>query len=201
MSKPPDPGTAEISQWVRELREGTDVEQNARRIFEHFYPHLLATLRRRCASLDDAEDLAQESFTRAFSEISKLQESSAFRSWLFAIAFNLQRNLERPQRGHGWEEDVISTEDKATDPALRSQEISPEKAAFEKERQQALQRAVARLSEQKRQIYQLRHEKERKVRQIAALMGLKEGTVKAHLAQIREILKNELGDDLGDLDE
>src|SRR3954451_10620176 len=80
---------------VLELQTGIRVEANSRRIFELYYPWVRRFFGRLGYTLQDSEDLAQETFSQVFERIGSFRHEGSFKSWLFAAASNLHRNEYR----------------------------------------------------------------------------------------------------------
>ena len=59
--------------------------------FEACRPQLKSYILRMTASVEDAEDIVQDTFIKAFSNIASFKGDSSLKTWIFAIASNLQR--------------------------------------------------------------------------------------------------------------
>ncbi len=191
---------AELRRRVEELRAGIAVEKNSRWLFDRYYPRVLGFVRRRGLP-DPAEDLTQDVFLQVFQEIRSFRGQSSFESWLFAVAANVCRNEWRRQ---GMEkrdapEIPLDVGDEPGAPRLElaAEQAAPDQAAFEQERRVALNRATLNLPPQMRNCLALRLDRELKYREIAVLLKISIDTVKAHLFQARQRLKDELGDEFG----
>lgn len=191
-----------INRVVEGLRAGHEVEENARTLFRHFYPKVLRFFLGHGFDASDAEDLAQDTLRRALGGLRTFRGTSSFESWLFAIAANLRRNALRTRTRHRANDHYSLDAETPDDAPARTTDLaderpSPEKVAYERQRLDALQRALGSLSEQKRRCLFLRLEKGLGYREIAAVLGVEINTVKSHLSQARQKLKHELGEELG----
>ena len=191
---------AELRRRVEELRAGIAVEKNSRWLFERYYSRVLGFVRRRGLP-DPAEDLTQDTFLQVFQEIRSFRGQSSFESWLFAIAANVCRN-ERRRRGREKRdapEIPLDVGDEPDAPRLEiaAEQAAPDQDAFERERRVALNRATLKLPPQMRYCLALRLDRGLKYREIAVLLKISIDTVKAHLFQARQRLKDELGDEYG----
>ena len=198
---------ADVLRWVRDLQAGSAVEDNSRRLFEHFYDWVRSFFGRRGFSAEEAEDLAQDTFSQVFREVASFREESSFTGWFFAVAANVYRNERRRREtikraAHTVSLDPGEGED-SPDPAVevRSRQASPERTVYEKERREALHRVIDGMPPQMRRCLVLRLERELKYREIATLLKMNIETVKAHLFNARQRLKEALGDDLGEWNE
>lgn len=139
---------------------------------------------------EDAADLSQEAFVKAWRNLGSFQFESAFSTWLYRLASNtcldfLRSLKRRPQVSLTVEDDdgEAQTLD-VPDPAP-----TPEEAAITKEEHALLAQAMQALDEQQRQILTLRVVNELSYAEIAEVMGIKEGTVKSRLARTRDALR------------
>lgn len=195
---------AEVLRWVRELQAGIAVEDNSRRLFERYYDWARGFFGRRGFSAQEAEDLAQDTFSQVFHEIASFREESSFEGWFFAVAANVSRNERRRRETIKRAARTVSLDaeagDDASDPPVEipSREASPERTAYGRERREALRRAIDGMPPQMRRCLVLRLDRELKYREIATLLKMNLETVKAHLFSARQRLKEALGNDLGE---
>lgn len=192
----------ELRRIIAELQAGRQVEASSRRLFELYYPRARHFFRKRGYSTQDSEDLAQETLTRVFQQIASYRGEGSLSSWVFAVAANLYRNDHRHrhrEKRDGVEVPIDAPAD-ADYPSHEpvTPEISPDQEAFEKERREALARAVKTLPPQMKQVLTLRVDQDLKYREIAAVLQISIETVKAHLFQARQRLRAELGEDYGE---
>jgi len=140
---------------------------------------------------EDAEDIAQEAFLRAFAAIGRFQPRAKFSTWLLTIAKNLTLNLIRNERRRPKGVDAVgSSEDtlQAVDLAA-SDNPGPDRVALRNERAEYVRRALRELSETHRTIIVLRDFEGVTYEEIAGIMGCRKGTVKSRLSRAREQLK------------
>jgi RNA polymerase sigma-70 factor, ECF subfamily len=131
---------------------------------------------------DDAEDLVQDVFVRAFRAIPGFRGDSAFKSWLYRIAVNvvhthLQRRRSRDAVS-GW------TRDDAVGEVPDGDNL--EEAVL---RRQAIERALATLPEQLRVLVVLRDVQGLKYDEIAKIVKCPRGTVESRLFRARQQLR------------
>ncbi len=155
------------------------VRQHRPRIFRF----LLASLRDREA----AENLTQDCFVRAFKARDQFRGGSNLGAcspgtWLMHIAANLVRDHEASSRLKFWRRKLRSDVDLSDiSDWIPDQQKSPEAVALAKEQVAAIWRAAASLSERQRTVFLLRFVEDMDLLEIAAITGMKEGTVKTHL--------------------
>ncbi len=124
---------------------------------------------------DDASDILQKTFVKAFTGLGRFEQRSSFKTWLYQIAINLAKNLyrDRGRAEHVSLDDVVIRRDPKTLESL-----------IDKESKQTLRSAYNRLPEKQRLTLMLRVQEERKFEEIADIMKCSIGTAKAnyHLA-------------------
>lgn len=145
-------------------------------------------VRRLCARMTGdphrGEDLAQEAFARAFARRRDFDPGGRFSTWLWRIALNLCHDeLRRRSRRGECSLDEFAGEDGLEvlpDPA---DPPSPAAAAEAGERAEVVRRALQRLPAAHRSVVILRHFEGLKFAEIAAVLGIPEGTVKSRMAE------------------
>lgn len=191
-----------LQRAIAELQAGVRVEANSRRVFELYYPWVRRFFGRLGYTPQDSDDLAQETFGRVFDQMDSFRNDGSFKSWLFAVAANLHRNEHRRRHREKRDAPEVSLDETNEDGApLReppAPEVSPAQVAYEKERREALARAVKELPPQMGQVLALRIDHDLKYREIAAVLQISIETVKAHLFQARQRLRSELGEEYGE---
>jgi len=151
-------------------------------LISHYRPRifrfLLASLRDREA----AENLSQDCFVRAFKARDQFRGSSSLGTWLMHIAANLVRDHEANSRLKFWRRKLRSDVDLSdVGDWIPDQQKSPEALVLAKEQVEAIWRAATSLSERQRTVFLLRFVEDMDLLEIAAVTGMKEGTVKTHL--------------------
>jgi len=143
---------------------------------------------------EDALDIAQEAFIKAFRSLHTWQPTGAFKSWLLRIATNMSiDHLRRRSRMPAFvERDAVGQlEPDAVDERVRIKE--PSERASESELGSAIQTAVDKLPEKQRTVFILRHYEGLSLKEIAEIMNCTEGTIKTHLFRATGKLRDELG--------
>ena len=99
----------------------------------------------------DAEDVVQESFLRAYRQLGKFDERASFGTWLYRIATNCSLDLVRSRKRRS-EQLTQQPEDQREDPlaSLPSAEPTPERAAFSTEVRERVAEAMNDLGGEKR---------------------------------------------------
>lgn len=142
---------------------------------------------------EEALDVAQEAFVRAFRALPRFKGDSAFYTWLFRITMNLalDRRRQRAARARSLgAEDVPPEEWERT---TASTDPGPAEVATGAERRERIARALGSLSEHHRSIIILSDIEGLAYREIADVLGIPMGTVMSRLHHARRRLREALG--------
>ena len=180
-----------IPNAVEQTREIEDFDAVVRLYWPRIFRFALASLRDR----DAAESLAQDCFLKAYRARQGFRGEASLSTWLMKIAVNLIRDSIRSRRLRFWNR----TRGAAPDFDLASQSLadrgsSPERALLAKERVAAVWSAVETLSQRQRTVFLLRFVEDLDLLEIAAVTGLREGTVKVHLFRALEAVRKRMGE-------
>jgi RNA polymerase sigma-70 factor, ECF subfamily len=141
-------------------------------------------------STDDAKDVLQETFLRAYKSVRHFRGDSSFTTWLTRIAINICLNLRRDRRGsEPLEADRL---DRMQVDAPQSSFADPEEALGARELRDQIRALVERLPPRERMAFVLKHFEQLKIREISVLMHISEGTVKSFLHRAVVTLRQEL---------
>jgi RNA polymerase sigma factor (sigma-70 family) len=135
-----------------------------------------------------SEELAQETFLRAWRGLGQLDDRGKFRAWLCTIARNLVHQSIRDRF-----RDVNDTaEDLEKADSLTASAPDPGQAAIDKERQEIVWAAVQRIPEKYREPLILFYRRQQSVGQVAADLGLSEPIVRQRLHRGRQLIRDEV---------
>jgi RNA polymerase sigma-70 factor (ECF subfamily) len=193
---------ADVRSLLHKLKRNINREESFRQLFAIYYPRVRGSF---FYSLpwEERKDLTQEVFLRVFRGLEGCPEDvEGFERWLAAVVRNVLRNwFQRSRRFKRQGQEVsfssLSGEDDALELEVKDfREPSGEAALqrlLEGERARLLHQAIEKMPEQMRACVMLRVGQDRSYREVAGLLGLALGTVKAHLHQARERLRSALG--------
>jgi RNA polymerase sigma-70 factor (ECF subfamily) len=154
---------------------------------------VLAVAQRITNNREDAEDVAQESFHKAFLHLAAFQEKSRFSTWLTRIAMNEAFMLLRRRRGVVERLPESPDDDmKSSSEAFVDQSPNPEESCSQRERTQLLTEAINLLGPTIRTAILLRDIEERSVKETAQILGASITAVKARVFQGRRRLRRTL---------
>jgi RNA polymerase sigma-70 factor (ECF subfamily) len=133
---------------------------------------------------EDAEDVAQEAFARAYHRFAELRDREKFRAWLVRMTWRLALDHRRAHRRRAAREDAVVA-------------VTPVSGNFEADtlahdRAERLWRAIDALPEKLRVVTVLAAIEGHGVGEVAALLGVAEGTVKSRLFEARRKLHERL---------
>lgn len=151
---------------------------------------------RMSGNAEDAFDLAQESFFRAWRGLSGFQFESAFSTWLFRLCSNVCLDwLRAKKRRPTVSLTTVDDENQELQMELPDPGKGPEELLLAAEDRQSLIRAMNALPVEYREILTLRAIDDLSYGQIGEILKLREGTVKSRLARARAALRNKLLED------
>jgi RNA polymerase sigma-70 factor (ECF subfamily) len=164
------------------------------------YALLVSRYRDRClryasrmlGDLDDAEDVTQEAFVRAYRSLARCQDQARFGAWLFQILVNRCRTAaqRRGRRNRLFETGPL-------DPEMRANEhvsLSDRGTESTLEVREELDRALARLNDAQREAFLLKYVEEMTYEEIAALTGVNVSALKMRASRACDMLRESLAE-------
>lgn len=148
---------------------------------------------------EDASDITQDAFIKAFRSISKFKGKSSFFTWLYRIAVNLALTHMRKTRMKRFFSFDTIDEDLASSEILDAlvDKRRADKPTLLKELQEKLNEALQSLSDKHRTVLVLFEIEGLSHQEIAEVTGTSEGTVRSRLHYAKQQLQNQLSDYLG----
>lgn len=133
----------------------------------------------------DADEAVQDAFVKAYTHLGTFREELPFEVWFIRILINgcLDRLKARRRRERWIARPTVDADGMDRDPAehLPSRGPSPEDQLLQEERKRRLQVAMGELPERQRLVFVLSHFEGRTSREVSAMTGLNESTVRVHL--------------------
>lgn len=136
----------------------------------------------------DAEDLVQETYTKALKGIKSFQEGTNFRAWMYRIL----RNTFLTSRSGLKVQNTVFLDDEDTTAAVPAHSITPEFIALQVENSQLVVNAIAALPIAYREVVLLCDVEELSYKEIAQVLAVPIGTVMSRLSRARNLLKQAL---------
>ena len=169
----PDQVLVEQSQAGYSEAFGVLVKKYQRKVYEIAY--------RFTQNVDEASDLSQEIFVKAYRALSNFESSSTFYTWLYRIAHNagIDYTRRRKTRPEHLFSDEFPNDQQLLHPRVTDRQVVS--TAEASEIQDQIKQAIARLSPRQQQVFVLRYYQDLPLREIGDILGLRIGTVKAQL--------------------
>lgn len=164
----------------RPVERLADFDAVVREWWPRVFRFALASLRDR----DAAGSVAQDCFLKAYQARGRFRGDCSLQTWLMQIAVNLVRDRVRNRRLQFWKR-----LGPGVDPQLADGRRSPEMAALARQQVEAVWSAARSLPERQRTVFLLRFVEEMEILEIARATGMKEGTVKTHLARAVQTIR------------
>jgi len=165
--------------WIRRARAGDEAAFTA--LVETYQTAIYNVCYRMLGEAGEAEDAAQETFLRAYSQLSSYDPTRSFKTWLFSIANHHCIDRLRKRR-LTW----LSLDDTLPPhPALQEQAPGPEDASVRREQTEALQALLAKLSPDDRGVIVMRYWYDFSYEEIAEATRTTVSAVKSRLHRAR----------------
>ena len=145
------------------------VERHSRALFRLAF--------RMTENAQDAEDVVQESFLRAYRQLDRFDERASFGTWIYRIATNCSLDLVRVRKRRN-QAPVTAEEPGDSVPELPSLDPSPERIALSGEVRERLAAAMGQLSETERAAFVLRHYEGLRLEEISRVLDCQPGAAK-----------------------
>lgn len=139
---------------------------------------------------EDANDLTQEAFTKAFNKLHTYTPTYAFSTWLFRIATNNCIDHIRKKRLNllSIDEPVEHEGQQSFSSNLKSSALDPEEKYIKAQRVQLMRRVIGQLTPKYRLMIELRYFEELSYDEIATELDIPLGTVKAQLFRAKQLM-------------
>jgi RNA polymerase sigma-70 factor (ECF subfamily) len=171
-------------------------------LVEKYRRKVIRLLSRMVRNADDLEDIAQETFIKAYRALPQFRGDAAFYTWLYRIAINTAKNhlVMRGKSMRTVSDQAMNDEDEP-DERLMAQDIStPETELLSKQVAIAVNEAVDALPNELRQAITLREIEGMSYEEIAEYMNCPIGTVRSRIFRAREAIASKLRPILGTSD-
>ena len=188
----PDPN--QLRSWVESAQAGEAKGQQ--RIYEAFAPKMLLAIRRYLPGEQEALDVLQDGFLKVFGNIGGYTFRGSFEGWMRRIMVNLAIDALRADKQLYWVGEKEEMLDVLSDFQRWDEEDGPEWAGLT---QQDILEAMEALTPMYRAVFNLYAIEEYGHREIAAQLGISEGTSKSNYAKARRNLREMLRQKLREL--
>lgn len=140
----------------------------------------------------EADTITQDTFVQAYTHLAKFQGRAELETWLIRIAINRSRDFLRRRKFVS----LFGGSDDDREPVFEpvDERPGPEREFLARQLRSAIERAERKLSSQQLVIFRLRHYENRSLEEIAGMLGLRSGTVRAHLFRAVHKIRHELAE-------
>lgn len=193
-ARPARPVPFEDAELVEQVKAGQAEAYG--QLVSKYQDRVFNTCWRICGHLEDARDLTQEAFLKAFEGLRTFRHQSGFYTWVFRVAVNLALSHKRTARRRrtvslDHDPQVGGTQAEALfRPTSRSREDDPGGPISDAEIQGELVRALNALDEEYRAVVVLRDIEGFDYQEIGAILEIPTGTVKSRLHRARAALRD-----------
>lgn len=144
------------------------------------------------------EDLVQECFSKAFENLNKYNDDYAFSTWLYRIATNHTIDYLRKKKLKTVSIDKpYKTREGEMEMTLPDKDMQTDRKIIQDQRKAFIKNAISDLPDKYQRVIELRHMESYSYKEIADLLDMPLGTVKAHIFRARELLYKALKDSKG----
>ena len=182
---------SEDSAIIAEALAGQD--RAYQRLMDKYHDAIFNFIYRMVRDREQVEDLTQEAFNKAFASLKSINEEYAFSTWLYKIATNNSIDYIRKKKLQMFSIDKpVESKDSDFTFELPDDSYEADRELISDQRSVMLNDAIDQLPEKYRLVIRLRHVEERSYEEIAKMLKLPIGTVKAHIFRARELLYKQL---------
>lgn len=137
---------------------------------------------------EDVQDLMQDTFINAYTNLKKFESRSSFKTWLIKIMLN---NCNRKRQKFSYKNETVSEEkitEKST-PMFSSKPSSSEKVVINKELSHVIENAIEHIPEEYRMVFTLREINGLSITETAEVLDITEANVKVRLNRAKGMLR------------
>jgi RNA polymerase sigma-70 factor (ECF subfamily) len=176
---------------IKQVKKG---DQNAfGEIVEIYKNKVYQICYRMLGNRHESEDVAQETFIRAYVNINTFNQDLKFSTWLFRIATNLCIDRIRKKKPDFYlDAEVSGTDGLTLYSQIPSDAESPDAEVESLELQEIVQKEILKLPEKYRSVIVLKYIEELSLNEISEILNLPLGTVKTRIHRGREALRQQL---------
>ncbi|PRZ23411.1 RNA polymerase sigma factor [Flavobacterium granuli] len=175
---------ANEADFISKLISNNQKDKAFKQLLELYQVRLYWHIRKLVITHENTDDVLQNTFVRIYKSLPNFSQESSLYTWMHKIAYNESlRFLEQNKKKHHISIDDVNR---------RYLDNLVEDSFFEgNDLQLKLQTVLSELPEKQRQIFNMKYYDDLKFREIAAILGIKEGTIKtSYYNSVKHIEKN-----------
>ena len=170
--------------FINDLLNEKNKNKAFKKLLNLYQKRLYWYIRKLVVTHENSNDVLQNTFLRVYKSLPKFKQQSSLNTWMFKIAYNESiRFLNNEKKKQNESLDNISStyiKKLASDPFFEADEV-----------QLKLQQILAKIPENHRHIFQMKYFDDLKFKEMAVILGIKEGTLKtSYYATVKHIKKN-----------
>ena len=173
----------DIEQWVKMARAGS--RKAFDRLSKRYTPFIFRFLYDLTGNYEDARDLTQDTFLKAYTGLGNFRGDSKFSTWLYKIAYHLGIDYKRSARHRSG-----VTVDETSEKFMKDTEPEP----VDPDTRSAMEKGLKKLTPPQRTAVVLHYYHQCRMREIGEILGCSESTVRVHLHRAMNHLRKELKD-------
>lgn len=173
---------AALAEWIRNAKKG-DIN-SYQKVYDLFARKVFNFIRRMVASIEEAEDLTQETFIAVYQKLGSLKDNNRFEPWLFRIARNFVYQLYRNRQPVEISTDLIDEDGKAMH-QFADDRKNPDEEFQSQELDEVVAKVIAGLPEKYREVFVLSAVHRCSYQQIAEIVGRSLPSVKTDIHRAR----------------
>ncbi|MFZ2283351.1 MAG: RNA polymerase sigma factor [Lutibacter sp.] len=171
-------------EFIRDLLDDKEKDKAFKKLLDLYQERLYWHIRKLVVTHENADDVLQNTFLRIYKSLPNFQQKSSLHTWMYRIAYNesLRFLEENKKKNHSSLNDISNKylNNLVDDTFFEGDEI-----------QLKLHRILSERPEKERQIFQMKYYDDLKFREISAILGIKEGTLKSsYYNTVKHIEKN-----------
>ena len=181
-------GPVDASEWVRRVLEG-DLEA-FRPLVQAYQDRLYSMALRFLRSAEDAEDMVQETFVRAYKNLAQFRQNQRFSAWIFTICANLCKSTLRRRKIVSFfsMEAAVTPSDESLKPQWASPEAGPEANLAQQRNLERLHKELLKLPDKLRLPLVLRTFDDMNDQEISRILGLSLSNVRVRIHRAKALL-------------
>lgn len=176
---------------IKKVKKGD--QQAFAELVDRYKNGVFAICFRMVGNTQEAEDLSQEAFIRAYNHIDQYDHERKFSTWLFRIATNLSIDfLRRRKTSVSLDAVVPGTEGLSLNTILPDNGELPDEQMVRRENEEMVQSEIKKLPEKYRSAVVLKYIEDLSLKEISDIMDIPVGTVKTRIHRGREMLRKNM---------
>lgn len=176
------------------IKQAIDGDQKAyQTLFEAHRQAIFHIIVKIVRNNEEAQDLVQETFIKAFGSLKSYNPTYRFTTWIYKIAANSSIDFIRKRKLQTYSLDQpLNTKDGQVSVEVADMSYHPERDLSAKQQNISISEAIESLPDKYREVIIKRHQEDKSYEEIAKLLHVPVGTVKARIFRARELLKKKL---------